>query len=93
MRTKVWSSATASTKTTREPDADSWKAPGDTCPASRCELKAPRYSALFESAQGEANSDKAEMAIKSGARKTSTGRIQASSETPDENHTTISESR
>ena len=47
----------------------------------------------FDKAHGETNSDKPAMASTSGMINTVTGRIQFASERPEENQTTISESR
>ena len=52
-----------------------------------------RNSVLICCDQGGRNSVSSAMANTSGAENTSTGRIQAVSDTPEENQTTISESR
>jgi hypothetical protein len=51
------------------------------------------YSTLFFCAQGAPKSDSAAISTATGSAKRSTGRTQAVSGRPLENHTTISESR
>jgi hypothetical protein len=68
------------------------KAPGDTCDNSLRADRRSRYSAELELAHGARNPSKA-MATIIGAAKRKTGRAQLVSAKPEENQTTISESR
>jgi hypothetical protein len=85
--------ALPSTKNTRSADEDSRNWPGATRLRSSRFSKRWMYSVLFILAQGATNSDSAPTSSTIGMPKVSTGRIQASSDCPEANQTTISESR
>ncbi|MNC93412.1 hypothetical protein D3C83_100370 [compost metagenome] len=93
MATRFADPDTSSTKYTRSAWRDSRNTPGETAVTSSRLSIWRRSSSLLVTAHGESTSESSPIANASGSANASTGRTHCVRLMPQENHTTISESR